>query len=452
MGEHKSAVIQQFAQNQAEIVGASRFFRNDAVSTEALINSCTEALLPFVAGKHVLCIQDTTEINYAHHSGKLKYADEQLGPLGNNKDVGFFVHPTLVLDAQQGFPLGFGHIHLWNRCWDKGTKYTRSYAQQPIEEKESYRWIDSSLTVRSRLEGASKVTFIADREGDIYQEFALVPNQWTDVLIRSRSDRRLFEEEATLYESLASSELAHRYEIKIRGNNGRKKRRARLEVRFKKVRLQKPSKLKDERLPAYVELFVVEARESSETVPQGEDPILWRLLTTHAVETVSQAMEVIAWYGLRWWIEQLFRLLKTQGLCIESSQMEHGIALKKLAVMALPVALELLQLVSDRDGSMGAPAEIVFSVEEIDFLGYLQRILEGKTHKQQNPYVDGTLAWAAWMIGRLGGWTGYKRSSPPGPIRMKRGMERFRERFVGWQLARASYTTGGQKVKKKLCT
>ena len=52
----------------------------------------------------------------------------------------------------------------------------------------------------------------------------------------------------------------------------------------------------------------------------------------------------------------------------------------------------------------------------------------------------------------LGGWTGYRRSSPPGPIRMKRGMERFRGRFVGWQLARMSYTTGGQKVKKKLCT
>ena len=65
--------------------------------------------------------------------------------------------------------------------------------------------------------------------------------------------------------------------------------------------------------------------------PPG-DAICWRLLTTHTVESVEQALTVIGWYRLRWHIEQLFRTLKRQGLRIEQSVVEDGEALEKLAV------------------------------------------------------------------------------------------------------------------------
>jgi hypothetical protein len=43
--------------------------------------------------------------------------------------------------------------------------------------------------------------------------------------------------------------------------------------------------------------------------------------------------------------------------------------------------------------------------------------LEGKTEKQKNPHARGTLARAAWVIDRLGGWSGYIGGGykPPAP-------------------------------------
>src|ERR1700676_1557913 len=46
--------------------------------------------------------------------------------------------------------------------------------------------------------------------------------------------------------------------------------------------------------PPKIDLFAIEVRELD--APAGEEPILWRLLTTHRVETVAQALGVIAWY------------------------------------------------------------------------------------------------------------------------------------------------------------
>ena len=60
---------------------------------------------------------------------------------------------------------------------------------------------------------------------------------------------------------------------------------------------------------------------------------------------------------------------------------------------------------------------------------------EGKTEKQKNPYSQRSLAWAAWIIARLGGWKGSKSESPPGPITMSRGLRAFELMFMGAQMA-----------------
>lgn len=75
------------------------------------------------------------------------------------------------------------------------------------------------------------------------------------------------------------------------------------------------------------------------------------------METVEQALQIVQWYAWRWNIEQLFRILKTEGLQIQRSQLESGIALKKLCVMALQTALQIMQLIADRDNENQQPAK-----------------------------------------------------------------------------------------------
>ena len=97
-----------------------------------------------------------------------------------------------------------------------------------------------------------------------------------------------------------------------------------------------------------------------------------------------------------------------------------------------------MQLVEGRDGEAGEEtAGIVFKEEALQFMEQLAFELEGKTQKQKCPHETKTLAWGSWIVGRLGGWKGYPCSDPPGPITMRRGLERLQSRFAGWKLARS---------------
>ena len=152
---------------------------------------------------------------------------------------------------------------------------------------------------------------------------------------------------------------------------------------------------------------------------------------------MEQALTVIGWYRLRWHIEQLFRTLKRQGLRVEESVTEDGEALEKLVTIALIVAATTMQLVlSLAAGDHEAPASRVFTPEQIEVLRALQKKLQGRTRKQQNPFAPDSLAWAAWTIARLGGWTGYRSDHSNGPITMRDGLERLAGIVDGYLLAK----------------
>lgn len=435
MFEAQSAIVNQFCTTRADYVGACRFFNNPKVRLEDLIQIGVTPSEQAVHGQDVLCIQDTSEIELTHNSGKYRISDPHLGPLTKETMCGFLLHPSLVLDAASGFPLALADIYLWNRKFGKQDKHERRYASLPIEQKESFRWLQRAGVAKEQLARARQITIIADREADIYEEFASLPDQKTHLLIRSKSDRLLYGRSDKLFEAITAQASAACITLEIKANQHRRKRTAKLEIRFLKVKLLRPKKVNKE-LPNHVELFAIEVRELACSVPQGEDPIHWRLLTTHCVETVEQALQIVKWYTWRWNIEQLFRILKTEGLQIQSSQLESGIALKKLCVMALQTALRIMQLIADRDNENQQPARIIFSEEEQLFMkALILTKLNGETSLQQDRHPENSLAWAAWAIGRLGGWKGYSSESPPGPITMLRGLTKFHQLFEGWKLA-----------------
>lgn len=166
----------------------------------------------------------------------------------------------------------------------------------------------------------------------------------------------------------------------------------------------------------------------------GAEPVLWHLLTTHQVPDAAMAWMIVDWYRARWAIEQLFRVLKTQGLKAEGSQLADGERLCKLIAVAARAAAVTLQLVQARDGASRAPADHVFRPVETAALAALNPSLEGKTAKQRNPHPQGTLAWACWIVARLGGWDGYASSRKPGPITFKHGLDRLADIAQGLAL------------------
>lgn len=70
------------------------------------------------------------------------------------------------------------------------------------------------------------------------------------------------------------------------------------------------------------------------------------------------------------------------------------------------------------------------------FLELLNEEVQGKTLKQKNPYTKNTLAWAAWIIARLSGWSGYGSHGAAGYISLKRGLDIFNTKYDGFIIAR----------------
>jgi hypothetical protein len=106
----------------------------------------------------------------------------------------------------------------------------------------------------------------------------------------------------------------------------------------------------------------------------------------------------------------------------------------KLAAITMIAATKILQLVLARAGTVDRPATDVVPTAQLPILEALQVELEGKTAKQKNPYPIHSIAWLAWIIARLGGWTGYASERPPGPITFRRGWDRFEQIVHGWKL------------------
>lgn len=178
-------------------------------------------------------------------------------------------------------------------------------------------------------------------------------------------------------------------------------------------------------LPGSVRISVVEAREITPNLPVGEAPIRWLLYTSHAVNSLEKALQIVKWYTWRWKIELLFAVTKSRGLDLEHALIEHAARLKKLAILVLMAAVQVIQLLQSRDGQTEQLITEVFTEEEATLLKQINPKLEGKTELLKNPHTNHALAFATWIIARLGGWKGYKSHRPPGIKTIARGLNIF---------------------------
>lgn len=386
----------------------TRFLHNSKVTVEemmaqALARTCAEA-----KGRHVLAIQDTTALR----------VDE--------KGVGLSLHPMLAVDAVDGTVLGVvGAAFLDRRGGERASRKAR-----PFEEKDSHRWLEAAQSAVALAEaGAACVTVVEDREGDIYECFALKP-AGVEKLVRAAQDRTLAGG-GSLFAAAEALPRVGSMSVDLPAAPGRRARTAELAVSFGQVSIARPGNRRaKDGLPPSLALTLVVGRELDP--PQGQEPAVWLLLTTHKVADIADARRIIGFYRQRWTIEQLFRTMKTKGFDVEALRQQPDGPLEKLVAAILIAAVTVMQLVAERDGVAKRPLAVAFDPDDQPALEAVCRSLEGKTDKQKNPHPRGSLAYAAWVFARLGGWTGYY--GKPGPIVMLRGLTDFHAIKHGWNL------------------
>ena len=372
----------------------TRFLRNPAVSMDEMVAEAARRTAERCRGRDVLAIQDTTVIRSQGGGGD-------------------YLHVVFAVDALDGSILGLVGAQFLQR--ESGRRARRRDAG--IEDKESFRWLQGADQAATVCAGAARLTCISDREGDIYEAFALRPDG-ADLLVRAAQDRGLAEG-GRLFAALDALPEAGRAMLDLPAGPGRRARSTQIALRFATTTLTRPQGSGRAALAPTAMVQVIDVCEPAP--PAGETPVHWRLLTTRPVRNATEAWAMVDLYRKRWMIEQLFRTLKTKGFDIEGLQIEDAAPRDKLVTAALVAAIHIQQLVHARDGGPGPlrPCTDVFAAEDTPLLEAYTAKLEGKTERQKNPHPKGSLAYAAWVCARLGGWTGYY--GKPGPAVMLTG-------------------------------
>lgn len=415
-------VLRKLGETRAGEKAVHRFLSSRHVSVDRIVDTLAERTAAQCAGRRILAVQDTTEINFAGRDKKRR----GFGPTGNGKTPGFFIHPVIAVDVESEAVIGLADAAIWTRS----TGRVASRRSRALEDKESARWLSGCEAAANVLSGAAGVTMVADRESDIYLLFARKPKE-LDLIVRAGQDRSLADDGGTLFAALAGAKPLSRSDVRVAPRGpGDKGRVASVELRAGPVRIARSQALKRSEAPDAVALTLVEAREVD--APPGKTPLLWRLLTTHTVTSAEEAEDVVRLYRLRWRIEQVFRALKSDGLALDDSQVIDAERMLNLAAIGLAGAIRTIQLVDARDGSPRPASDVI----DASFTVALERLstkLEGKTVRQQNPHPPGSLAFVAWIAARLGGWNCYYK--PPGPKTMRDGWNRLTATLEGYALA-----------------
>lgn len=426
--------MRKLSNNRNEEVQFGRFIGNHRVTRKDLEKKMYHQMSTHCHASHILLLEDTSQMGFG-----LNRSIQGLGKVDKGQVQGFYLHPVLALDADSGACYGIAAVEFHWREWKQDSRTYKALKAArnkiPYEQKEGYRWFSSIQKALQQCPQTASKTVVADRESDIYPVLTGLNHQLgVEYVIRSRHNRPVQDGEKLLQKVDQWSEEFY-FQTQVPPTDKRSAHKASLILKFGQVILKKSAGKTNKKYPATHATSIVEVRESPDSVVNHEAPIHWVLLTSHQVETVQIALQVVEWYKQRWNIEQVFRTLKNKGLRIESSQLSSYEKIQKMMILALIGAVKVLQLVRARDGTTQQPMATSFDQTEQKFIQLINQTLQGNTEKLKNPYPPTSLAFAAWVMGRLSGWSGYKSQRPPGPIDFLTGLQRFYERLQGYRLA-----------------
>jgi hypothetical protein len=426
LGQQPTAYINQAGEDWAATKAAYRFFGNTQKVTPAGISTPHQQRTVERMRQHplVLAVQDTTFFNYSHHP-----QSEGLGEIGNKKQQqrGFGLHSTLVV-TPTGVPLGSLTQQFFSRPIGEPAHTPAELQRLPIEQKESYRWLEAFEQTLALAPAGVEVVTVCDREADIYEMFALAEEKQARLVIRASADRALVEKDTRkLWAKVEQQPLAGQVTLQITGNHQRPARQATVSVRFCQVKLRPPWRPNQKKLPP-VTLNAILVREE-EPPPEVDEPIEWLLLTNTAVENFEDTLRVIGWYGCRWQIELYHKILKS-GCTVEDCRLETAERLQNYLALMSVVAWRLHWLTYINRTDPDLPCTVILTATE------WQALYMRTHHTTSLPPTPPTVRQAVRWIAQLGGFLGRKRDGEPGITVMWRGWQRLQDMADIWYLAK----------------
>lgn len=400
------------SENIAEAKAIYRLLGDENLTNEVVLSSHRKQTIMEIKDsgtQTILCVQDTSDIDYTN----LK-ATTGLGEYGGDVNSrGLKLHTTIALTTD-GIMTGILDQKIWVRDpEDRGKRHTRQ--TRPIEEKESYKWLEAMERSNKGIPSDIRVINICDREADLFEFFYKAISEEKLFLVRAMHNRKSTDE-LKIFDQIQALEATGNILIEIPRDtrNNRPKRTADIELRHLKVEIPVPVKVRkyySNKEPLKVNLIL--AQEIN--VPEGIEPIQWYLVTNVDIESFEDILEKIKWYVQRWKIERFHYILKS-GCKIEKLQSDDAERLKKLILMYSIIAARILCLTYYAREMPQASCDIMFDEEEWTVL---YRIAN-KTSKC--PPIAPTMKEAVAYLAKLGGFLGRKGDGEPGVEVIWRGL------------------------------
>jgi hypothetical protein len=278
---------------------------------------------------------------------------------------------------------------------------------RPIEEKESFRWLE---TMNIAAENAPKnvdLVHIADREGDIYELYQNAFEIDQKFVIRAVYDRMDTENEH-IKTKLSESKPIGKTRINIPANRQKKTKEREIifVVRYEHFDVQKPqTRRHNADIADSLHLCLISLKEES---PQsGEEPIEWLLMTNLPVESASDAIDIADYYKQRWKIERFHFVLKS-GCEIEQIQQRSVDGIEKMILLYSIISVHIMQLAFISRQFPHMPCSLIFAKDE---WVTLYRAANRTTQAPEKPY---SMEEAVRYVAKLGGFVGAKSDGPPG--------------------------------------
>lgn len=439
LGESCSRSIPSATDGRAEMEATYRFMNNPKVSPGEILEPHRHSTLKRMAQCAVaLMVHDTTEINLTRPTRQVSGA----GPLSHNSRRGSYLHPLMVFN-DEGLALGT----VWQQHWARQSIRTgvshnqkcEDNRKKPIEEKESYRWVQAIRAGRAAAQECpeTQCIIVSDSESDIYEVLAepreLAHGRCLELIVRAAGDRKI-ETGNGIGDLLAHArsgpclsrmtiEVSERTpkvkeEKKTSRKCARKARTAEVEVRACRATICCPRNGPRRPSLAYNVVLVEEC-----SPPPDEAAIQWMLITSLPIDTLEDVQKAIQFYCQRWQIEIYFRTLKS-GCRIQERYFETLDRWENSLAIYMVIAWKILYLCRLGQKCPDLPCDLIFSESEWQAVYTIVK-------KSPLPCELPTINEMIRMIASLGGYVD-RKSTTPGVQTLWLGLQRVNDFAKAW--------------------